>query len=396
MRELNFPKKFLLGLQHTLAMFGATVLVPILTGLNPAIALFSAGVGTLIFHLITKKKVPVFLGSSFAFIPVLLAVIEKYGAEYAMGGTIVAGIIYVIFAGLFYLVGVERIQSFFPPIVIGPVIAIIGLGLSPVAVNMASENWIVAITVVATIFLMSIYCKGFMKLVPILGGIVAGYIVSIFFNMVDFSTVAQSQLIVVPNFILPKFNIPAILTIAPVSFVTILEHLGDINANGAVVGKSFVKDPGLHRTALGDGLATVFAGLVGGPPNTTYSENTGVLATTKVYDPSILRIAAVMAIIMSFIGYVGNILLTIPNAVLGGASLVLFGMIASIGFKTIAQEKVDLNNNRNMLIMSIILVIGLGGLVLNIKGIEFSSLSIAAFVGIILNKIIPKKGKEEV
>lgn len=395
MRGLNSPKKLLLGLQHTLAMFGSTVLVPILTGLNPSVALFSAGVGTLIFHLVTKKKVPVFLGSSFAFIPVLTAVTEKYGAEYAMGGTIVAGLLYLIFAGLFYLVGVERIQSFFPPIVIGPIIAIIGLGLSPVAVEMASENWIVAITVVAVIFLISICCKGFIRLVPILVGIIAGYIVSIFFNMVDFSTIAQSQLIIMPKFVLPKFNISAILSIAPVSFVTILEHLGDINANGAVVGKNFVKGPGLHRTALGDGLATVFAGFVGGPPNTTYSENTGVLATTKVYDPSILRIAAVMAIIMSFIGYINGILLTIPKAVLGGASLVLFGMIASIGFKTIAQEKVDLNNNRNILIMSIVLVIGLGGVVLNIKGIEFSSLSIAAFVGIVLNKIIPEKENKE-
>ncbi len=402
----NSVKSYILGLQHLFAMFGATVLVPALTGLNPAVALFTAGVGTLVFHYLTDKKVPVFLGSSFAFIGAIKIVVDTYGVSAAQGGIIAAGLVYILLALVVLFVGIERVKSFFPPIVTGPIIMVIGLTLSPVAVSMSSGNWWVAIFVLLVVIGVTIFDKGFFKLVPILIGIAAGYILSLildytgatggqalvnikaitdadFFN---FSAISKGQF-----FTLPIFNMTAISLIAPIAIVTFMEHIGDITTNGAVVGKDFFKDPGLHRTLLGDGIATIVAGFFGGPANTTYSENTGVLAVTKVYDTKILRIAAVYAIALSLIGKLGAILQTIPVPVMGGVSLVLFGMIASIGMRTISEAELDFTHSRNLIIVALILVVGLGvGNIQVTPTFGFSGLFLAALVGIIANKIFPK------
>lgn len=396
-------KLLILGVQHVFAMFGATVLVPALTGLNPAVALFTAGVGTLIFHLVTGRKVPVFLGSSFAFIPVILAVspvkqgtnipVDPANLSYVTGGIVVAGLVYLLMALLVYLFGVEKVRSFFPPVVTGPVIMVIGLGLSPTAIDMASGNWPVAIIVVASIILVSVFAKGFFKLVPILIGIAAGYVASMLFCIVDYAPIQQASWFELPEFMLPKFSWPAILTIAPIAFVTFMEHIGDITTNSAVVGEDFLKDPGLARTLIGDGLATSFAGLVGGPANTTYSENTGVLAVTKVYNPMVLEIAAIIAILMAFVGKFGAVLKTIPSPVMGGVSLILFGMIASIGMRTISEAHLDFSQSRNLIIVSLILVIGLAGelIAIPVGGQQVQiGLFTAALVGVVLNKILPE------
>ncbi|KPU28285.1 uracil transporter [Caloranaerobacter sp. TR13] len=402
-------RKGVLGLQHVIAMFGATVLVPILTGLNPAVALFSAGIGTLIFHFVTKGKVPVFLGSSFAFIPVINAVANQYGdIRYAQGGIIVAGALYLVLSMLIYIYGVDKIKSFFPPVVTGPMIIVIGLILSPVAIQMASKNWLVASVVVFTVIGVSIFSKGFFKVIPILCGVIVGYIFSAIIGIVDFKPILNASIISVPEFTLPKFSISAIAMIAPIVLAVFMEHIGDITTNGAVVGKNFFEDPGLHRTLLGDGLATMLAGFVGGPANTTYGENTSVLAVTRVYDPSILRLAAFIAIGLSFIGKLGAILQTIPEPVMGGVSLILFGMIASVGIRTITNAEVDFSSNRNLIVSSLILVAGIGTEflrsnpsftgVVGIKitdNIQIVGLSLAALIGIIVNKILPETVVEE-
>ncbi|WP_427338537.1 uracil-xanthine permease family protein [Caloranaerobacter sp. DY30410] len=408
-RLKSLGRKGILGLQHVIAMFGATVLVPILTGLNPAVALFSAGVGTLIFHFVTKGKVPVFLGSSFAFIPVINAVANQYGdVRYAQGGIIVAGALYLVLSMLIYIYGADKIKSFFPPIVTGPMIIVIGLILSPVAIQMASKNWLVAFVVVLTVIGVSIFSKGFFKVIPILCGVVVGYIFSAIIGIVNFEPIANASIISVPQFTLPKFSIGAVAMIAPIVLAVFMEHIGDITTNGAVVGKNFFEDPGLHRTLLGDGLATMFAGFIGGPANTTYGENTSVLAVTRVYDPSILRLAAFIAIGLSFIGKLGAILQTIPEPVMGGVSLILFGMIASVGIRTITNAEVDFSSNRNLIISSLILVAGIGTEflrsnpsftgVIGIKitdNIQIVGLSLAALIGIIVNKILPETIVEE-
>ena len=410
-----------LGIQHVFAMFGATVLVPILTGMIPAVALFCAGVGTLLFHLITGRKVPVFLGSSFAFISaiIVVATMMSGGAEagtpeyaeglrYACGGIIVAGLIYVIIAIVVKFVGSDVIRSLFPPIVTGPVVIIIGLMLAPTAINNITgsgeleglalwTNWIIAAITIATMFIVSIWAKGFFKLVPILMGIGVGYAAACIFNacgvpVMDFAPVIDADVFTVPQFSTPLFDMKAIVVIAPLAIVTFVEHLGDINANGAVVGKDFFKDPGLHRTLLGDGVATVVAGFVGGPANTTYSENTGVLAATKNYNPVTLEIAAIFAIAMSFIGKFSGFLQTIPSAVMGGISIILFGMIAAVGLRTLVEAQVDFKNSRNLMIVAVMIVLGLGGAVFQINEyVSISGVALSAIVGIILNKLLPEK-----
>ncbi|MFT9497011.1 uracil-xanthine permease family protein [Anaerosolibacter sp.] len=395
---VRLEKKLVLGIQHVLAMFGATVLVPLLTGLNPAVALFAAGCGTLLFHFVTKNKVPVFLGSSFAFIPVIQIVDKAYGGlEYAQGGIVVAGLLYVILSAIVKIFGADTIKSFLPPVVTGPMIIVIGLNLSPVAIRMAASHWGVAVIVVLTVMAVSIFAKGFFKLLPILSGVVVGYIAASFLGLVDVSAIQQASLIQMPQFTFPKFSLGAIALIAPIVAVVFMEHVGDITTNGAVVGKDFFKDPGLHRTLLGDGLATLFAGMIGGPANTTYGENTGVLAVTKVYDPSILRIAACIAIGLSFIGKFGAMIQTIPTAVMGGISLILFGMIASIGMRTVAEGNIDFTDNRNLIIASLILVLGIGTTVVTdvpvgitiTENAKLTGLSLAAIVGIVSNKLLP-------
>lgn len=374
-----------------MAMFGATVLVPLTTGLNPSVALLTAGLGTLLFHWITKKKVPVFLGSSFAYISVIQVVAQREGMAYATGGLIAAGLVYLLLAGLVLLFGVDKVRSFFPPVVAGPMIMVIGLTLAPTAIDMAQTHWGVAAITLAAVLLTNIFAKGFLKLVPVLVGVVVGFIASAAFGLVDMSTVAAARWFAVPPLMFPKFSLSAIMTIAPVALVTMVEHIGDITTNGAVIGKDLIRDPGLHRTLIGDGLATALAGLLGGPANTTYAENTGVLAMTKVYDPSIIRIAACYAILMSFIGKLGAFLQSLPTPVMGGISIMLFGMICSIGVRQMVDARVDLSNTRNLMIAALILVMGLGGAAINITPtLSLQGMALAALVGIILNKLLPE------
>ncbi len=391
-QQVRGLKFFLLSLQHFVAMFGATVLVPLLTGLDPLVALFTAGAGTLLFHTITGGIVPVFLGSSFAFIAPIIMVKEQLGElAYATGGIFLAGLVYLIFALLVWFVGTERVKRLFPPLVTGPMIVVIGLTLSPIAIQMASQNWLVAVVVVVTVILTSVLLKGFWSMIPVLFGVLAGYAVSLPLGLVDVSVVQQSSWLSVPHFILPKFNWTAIATIAPVSIATVMEHIGDITTNGAVVGKNFFEKPGLHRTLIGDGLATSLAGFLGGPANTTYSENTGVLALTRVYDPRVLRGAAFLAMLVAFLAKFGAVLRTIPTPVIGGISLILFGMIASVGIRTLVNARVDFSKPKNLLVASLILTVGIGGATLKIGNVEFKGLSLAAIIGIVANLLVPEK-----
>ena len=406
-------KLALLGIQHVFAMFGATVLVPMLTGMSPAVALFCAGVGTWIFHLCTGRKVPTFLGSSFAFIAAIQGAAQicsdnaEIGTDaylaalpYATGGIIVAGALYLVLALLVRFVGAERVRSFFPPIVTGPVVTIIGLMLAPSAINNITTqigtvnvglNWLVAAIAIAAIFVTSLFAKGLFKLVPILIGIIAGYVAAICCGMVDFTTISQAPWLDLPPFFLPKFDMRAIGLVAPIAIVTFVEHIGDVTASSAVVGKDFIKDPGLHRTLMGDGLATMFAGLVGGPANTTYSENTGVLAATKNYNPLTLEIAACFAILISFLGKFAALITSMPGPVIGGVSIVLYGMIAAVGLRTLVENQVDFTKTRNLLIAAVMLVLGLGAdKAITIGGVAISGVALAAILGIILNKILPE------
>lgn len=400
--HLGDIKNVILGLQHLIAMFGATVLVPILTGFDPSVALFSAGMGTLIFHQVTDKKVPVFLGSSFAFIPLIIAVKEMYNGDlaYAQGGIVIAGLIYVLLSFIIKKIGIHKINNFLPPQVIGPMIIVIGLNLIPVAYGMASVNFFLAGITLATALIVNFFAKGYTKQLTILIGVIVGYLAAVIMDLVDVSIVTQASWFEVPNFTLPKFSLQAILIIAPVVLAVFMEHIGDITTNGAVVGKNFIKDPGLNKTLLGDGLATIFAGFIGGPANTTYGENTGVLAITKNYNPAILRIAALFAIMLALISKVGSSLKTIPVPVMGGISLMLFSMIALIGVKTIKNNNVKMNF-KNIIVMLSILILGFGGkyieakfnITLGIpigKNIVINGLSFAAIVGVIINKILNK------
>ncbi len=410
MENITGSKRYVLALQHVLAMFGATVLVPLLTGLSPSLALLSAGVGTLLFHSVTKGIVPVFLGSSFAFIGAVTLVLQTEGVASVKGGVIIAGFVYVLMSYIIKIFGVEKVRSFFPPIITGPVIIVIGLRLSPTALGMAgfsidetglghfdTQSLIIASSVIITMIITTVFAKGFFKLVPILISVIVGYIVAVCFGAVDFSHILNAPLVgfdpsSLENFLtLPKFTSSAVSAIAPIALVVFIEHIGDITTNGSVVGKDFFKEPGIHRTMLGDGIATITAGLIGGPPNTTYSENTGVLAVTKVYDPSILRIAAVFAIIISLFGKFSGFVQSIPTPVMGGVSIILFGMIASVGLRTLVDEQLDFSHSRNLLISALILVTGISIDNIYISGtLSISGLAIAATIGVVLNKLLPK------
>lgn len=411
MGEITTGRKMVLGLQHVLAMFGATVLVPFLTGLDPSVALLAAGLGTLLFHLVTGGKVPVFLGSSFAFIGAISLTLQTEGLGAVKGGIICAGIIYIIMGLLIQVFGVEKVKSFFPPIVTGPIIMTIGLRLSPIAIGNAfyttvdgasvfsPTSTLIASVVVITMIVISIFAKGFFKLVPILIAVTLGYLISIPFGLIDFSVIDKASWFIFGQSnslatltTLPQFTLSGIIAIAPIALVVFIEHIGDITTNGAVVGKDFLKDPGVHRTMMGDGIATIVAGLLGGPANTTYSENTGVLAVTKVYDPAILRIAACFAIVLGLIGKFGAVIQTIPLAVMGGVSIILFGMIASVGVRIMVNAKLDFAHSRNLIIASVILVLGIGVGELPLPaGLTISGLAIAALAGVILNKVLPQE-----
>ncbi len=395
-KELTRPKMLILGVQHLFAMFGATILVPRLTGLDPGVALFTSAVGTLLFQLITGGKVPAYLGSSFAFIAPITAASTAFGVQGAMLGCIIAGLVYIAMATLIKVIGVNFINRFLPPVVVGPVIIVIGLGLAPVAKDMASANLKIAFFTLAVTIGISIFAKGIFKIIPILIGIVSGYIVSMIFGLVDFTQIQNATWLAAPNFTFLNVskigaNLGAIALIAPIAIVTMVEHLGDVLALGKTTGKNFIKDPGLHRTLLGDGIATALAGIFGGPPNTTYGENIGVLAITKVYNPIVVQIAAIIVLILSFIPKVGAFIQTIPTAVMGGIVILLFGMIASIGMRTLIENSIDLSATRNLVIVSTILVFGISGLAIPIKeGLEFGGMGLAAIVGILLNLILPQ------
>jgi len=387
------PKRIIIGIQFLFVAFGATVLVPLLIDIDPAVALFTAGVGTLIFHLITKGKVPVFLGSSFAFIAPIVAATKLYGYAGTLSGLIAVGLVYGIVSAVIKMWGLKIIEKIFPAIVVGPVIMIIGLSLASVGVDMAKSNWPIALSVLITAIVIVVYAKGMLKLIPIFIGIIVGYTISILAGLVDFSSVNEAAWFALPQFTTPEFNWGAILYMIPVAIAPIIEHIGDMYAISGVADQKFVKDPGLHRTLLGDGIATAFAGFLGGPPNTTYSEVTGAVALTKIVDPRVLRIAAVTAIVFSLIGKISAILKTIPPAVLGGIMLLLFGMIASIGIKTLIDAKTNFAITRNQVIVSIILTIGIGGAQIGVGNFSLAGIGLASVVGVILNLILPHTSK---
>ncbi len=389
----NPIKRTLLGIQFLFVAFGATVLVPLLVGIDPAVALFTAGIGTLLFHLITKGSVPVFLGSSFAFIAPIIAATKLYGLPGTLSGLIAVGIVYGIVSGVVKVWGLRIIEKIFPSIVVGPVIMLIGLSLANVAVDMAKTNWIISIAALLTAVLVVILGKGMIKLIPIFVAIIVGYTLSMFLGEVDFTPIKEASWFALPKFVFPKFNWHAIIYMIPVAVAPIIEHIGDMYAIGGVADKKFVKEPGLHRTLLGDGIATAFAGFFGGPPNTTYSEVTGAIALTKITDPRVLRIAAFTGIAFSLIGKISAFLKTIPQAVLGGVMLLLFGMIASVGIRTLIDAKTNLNKTRNQVIISIVLTIGIGGAQISYGNFSLAGIGLASLVGVILNLVLPDKSR---
>ena len=426
-RQLGIPKMLILGIQHMFAMFGATILVPILVagyfqnacgepitrGLTVSVTLFCAGIGTLIFHVCSKFKVPAFLGSSFAFLGGFYTVANlntgiyadmgaNEKAAYACGGIVVAGLLYLVVALIFKLVGVNRVMRFLPPVVTGPIIICIGLSLASSAISNASTNWLLAVVALAVIIIFNIWGKGMFKIIPILMGVIISYAFALILNafgvtnpdgsaILNFASVSSASWIGFPKFQICKFDITAILVMAPIAM---MEHVGDMSAISATVDENFIADPGLHRTIMGDGLATAFAGLIGGPANTTYGENTGVLELSKVYDPRVIRIAAGLAVILSFIPKFSEIISTMPAAIIGGVSFMLYGMISAIGVRNVVENKVDLTKSRNLIIAGVIFVCGLGfskGLTFTIgeTHITLTALAIAAIAGIILNAVLP-------
>ena len=382
-------QKTIVGAQFLFVAFGATVLVPLLVGLDPSVALFTAGIGTLIFHAVTKGRVPIFLGSSFAFIAPIIKATELYGLPGALFGIIGVGLVYGIMSLLIKLRGIGFITRLFPPVVVGPVIMLIGLSLAGTGVDMAKSNWFLAIVALLTTVVVSLFAKGMLKLIPIFMGIVVGYIVSICSGHVDFQPVLDAKWFALPAFVRPEICWEAIIFMIPVAIAPVIEHIGDVYAINEVTGKDFVKDPGLHRTMLGDGLACIASSLFGGPPVTTYSEVTGAVSLTKIADPAVIRIAAVFGILFSVLGKVSALLKTIPEAVLGGIMLLLFGTIASVGANTLIKNIIDLGNTRNLVIVSLILTTGSGGAEMCIGNITIGGIGLAALVGVILNLIIP-------
>ncbi len=418
-KELGAGKVMVLGLQHMFAMFGSTVLVPILTGLNVSTTLLFAGIGTLLFHLLTKGKVPAFLGSSFAFLGGYFAIAPMIDGKsniemipYACFGVACAGLLYLVMALLIKLFSAKRIMKFFPPIVTGPIIIAIGLTLSKSAIDSCSSNWIIALVAILAVIICNIFGKGMIKIIPILIGVVASYLVGICMGQVDFSGVKDAAWIGLPinmdTTVFAMFGenfdaslmITAIITIMPIALATIVEHIGDVSAISSTVGKNFIKDPGLHRTLLGDGLATIVASLFGAPANTTYGENTGVLNLSKVYDPMVVRLAAVFAIFFSFCPKFAAVIQAMPTATVGGISLILYGMISAVGVRNVVENKVDFAKSRNVIIAALILVLSIGinystaGAIAFTIGeitISLSGLAVGALTGIILNAILPGK-----
>lgn len=427
--KLPISRLLPLGFQHLFAMFSATVLVPLLTGLSPSVALFTSGLGTLIFVFLTKGKIPAYLGSSFAFIAPLISVAGNEGMAYAMGATIIVGIVYALIALLISRIGTNWIDRVLPPVVIGSVIIVIGMGLAGTAVEMAgllpttlTEEMVVVVDGVETVVevvtgesgnfsfanpairvslftlaisvIASVFFKGFLGVIPILIGVLSGYIFAITQGIVDFTLVKEASWFAIPAFTRPAFSWSAIVVFLPVALVTIAEHLGDVMVISRVVGKNFFKDPGLHRTILGDGIASMVAGFFGGPPNTTYGENVGVLAITKVYSVWVVITAAILALFLAFFGKFGALIMTIPEPVMGGVSMVLFGIIASSGLRTLVESGIDFSQKRNLIISSVTLVLGIGGAQISIGEFQIAGMALATVVGIGLNLIIPMEEKD--
>ena len=393
--QLGPVQKTVVGAQFLFVAFGSTVLVPLLVRLDPSVALFTAGVGTLIFHLITKGKVPIFLGSSFAFIAPIIKATELYGLPGTLCGLVAVGAVYGLMSALIRLRGVGFITKLFPSIVVGPVIMLIGLSLAGTGVDMAKSNWPLAITALLTTIIVSLFGKGLLRLIPIFAGIIVGYIAASIFGLIDFQPIIDAPWLALPAFVKPEFCWEAIIFMIPVAIAPVIEHIGDVYAINEVTGKDFVKDPGLHRTMLGDGLACVAASFIGGPPVTTYSEVTGAISLTKIADPAVIRISAIIGILFSVLGKVSALLKTIPNAVLGGIMLLLFGTIAAVGVNTLVKNKVDLGNTRNLIIASLILTLGIGGAEMTCGTITIGGIGLAALVGVVLNLILPQEKSEQ-
>lgn len=428
-KTLGIPKMLVLGLQHMFAMFGATILVPILVngyfegeGLSVSVTLFFAGIGTLFFHLCSKFKVPAFLGSSFAFLGGFATVANLDSGRfagmtmgekipYACGGIVVAGLVYLILALIIKIVGVQKVMTYLPPVVTGPIIICIGLSLAPSAVSNASTNWLLALIALVTIIVFNIWGKGMFRIIPILMGVVVSYVVALILNacgvtnadgsaILDFTNVASASIIGLPKFFVCKFDISAILVMAPIAIASMMEHIGDMSAISATCGENFLEDPGLARTLVGDGLATSLSGLFGGPANTTYGENTGVLELSKVHDPKVIRLAAIYAVVLSFIPKFAEIIGSMPASIIGGVSFILYGMISAIGVRNVVENKVDFTKSRNLVIAAVILVCGLGfssGLTFTVGGtpVTLTGLALAAIFGILLNAILPGKDFKE-
>ncbi len=421
-RTLGMPKMLLLGVQHMFAMFGATILVPIIVSnayglpLNIQTTLFFAGVGTLFFHVCSRLKVPAFLGSSFAFLGgfetmskmdqgIYAGMSPADKLAYACGGIVVAGLLYLILALLVRVVGVKKVMRFLPPVVTGPIIICIGLNLAPSAVSNAAQCWPLALIALAVIIIFNIWGRGMLKIIPILLGVVIAYIAAIIMNacgmvnadgsaILDFASIAQAGWLGLPPFQIARFDLSAILVMAPIAIAAMMEHIGDMSAISATVGENFVENPGLHRTLIGDGLATSLSGLFGGPANTTYGENTGVLVLSRVFDPRVIRLAAVYAVALGFIPKMAGVIGSMPTAIVGGISFMLYGMISAIGVRNIVENQVDFTNSRNLIIAAVILVCGLGfsgGLTFSVGGtsVTLTALAIAAIAGVILNAILP-------
>ena len=393
---LSSTRKTIVGIQFLFVAFGSTVLVPLLVGLDPATALFTAGIGTFIFHMVTKGKVPIFLGSSFAFIAPIISASKQWGMPGTLASIMGVALVYFLMSALIKWQGRRLLERLFPPVVIGPVIICIGLSLAPAAVNMAQENWLLAFISLLTAILVLVLGRGLIKLVPVVCGIIVGYLAAWMMGLVDFSAVGSAPWFALPSsithFQLPQFAWEPFLFMIPVAIAPVIEHIGDVYVVGAVAGKDFVKDPGLHRTMLGDGLACVVASLFGGPPVTTYSEVTGAMQITRITSPAVIRIAAGTAIVFSIIGKLSAILQSIPSAVLGGIMLLLFGSIASVGIQNLVKNKVDLDQTRNIIIVSVVLTLGIGGAILPMGSFSLSGIGLSALAGVILNLVIPKKG----
>ncbi len=393
--ELTPLRKTIVGVQYLFVAFGATVLVPLLVGLDPATALFSAGVGTLLFHLISKGQVPIFLGSSFAFIAPIQSATQLYGLGGALFGIVGVALVYMIMSGLIKAFGTKFISRLFPPVVIGPIIMLIGLSLSGAAVSMAKTNWLLAIGSLTTAIVITLYARGILKLIPIFCGIIVGYLLDLAFFEVDLHSVAEAAWFSLPNFILPEeFSWQPILFMIPVAIAPVIEHIGDVYVVNNVTGKNFVKSPGLHRTMLGDGVACLFAAGIGAPPVTTYSEVTGAMSLTKVTDPVVFRIAAVAGIVFAMIGKVSALLRSIDQAVLGGIMLLLFGTIAGAGISSLLNSKINLSSPRNVVIISVTLTTGIGGAALEIGTFSLSGIGLSAIVAVLLNLLLPEHDED--